>query len=168
MKTKVQSAKGNIDSINAYISRINEIFGTTIENVNLELPEISFDMQEMLPKVLEVLEEIEIYSTNDYALVVEYAGHAIKLAFANGDVKANYLKDFEIDLTARPSEFELVLPSADETIDTLLDKVAALKEYVEGNKYSVEFEFTYENLTLSGILQADLDAGVSEDTVLKP
>ena len=155
-------AKGNVDDVENYLARIDQIFGTTFEGLTDGMFDVSFDqdVNETIQKVLSVLDEIEIYSTDEFNLVVEYDGHTTKISFVNGAVKVNYSKDFEVLLTAVPTEEEIIIPETDESVDTLLEKVKNLKDYVEGKKYAVEFELAYETLTLSGMLQADFEAEI--------
>ena len=155
-------AKGNVDDVENYLARIDQIFGTTFEGLTDGMFDVSFDqdVNETIQKVLSVLDEIEIYSTDEFNLVAKYDGHTAKISFVNGAVKVNYSKDFEVLLTAVPTEEEIIIPETDESADTLLEKVKNLKDYVEGKKYAIEFELTYETLTLSGILQADFEAEI--------
>lgn len=151
-------AKGNLDNIEEYLSRVNEIFGTKIETSG-KAP--NFEKNEIVDAIKEVLNILSLTNSEDNLLVAEYLSHMVGLSVdgATATISYNY-KDYKVNMTISATEQEITIPTATDDASEILNKIESIKNVVESKKYAMEVVFAYKEETISGRLSIDLENNV--------
>ncbi len=157
------AVEGDISDLETYISRINEIFGLNVDLNKNDLMKNEIELETIITILKDVLNNIKLYSQQDYVAVIEYLTHTVEvsindsiglISYQNGDIKVNV----EISATNK----SITLPAITDNVESVLNKIENVKKYVESKEYAFDFVVNYENIQLAGKAQIDLNNYIFE------
>lgn len=148
--------EGNIDDLENYIARIDSIFGFNlaeqIGNSNVEI-----DIERLIKRLSEILNELKLVESEGVIALIEYLSNKAYISIDGNNVVLTFENQtISAEAYVGATNETIILPSATDNTDDVLNKIENVKNYIETKQYAFELVVSYEELYLSGAIQIDL------------
>ena len=145
-----------------YLNDIEELLGVELPNVENGASDVA------LNTIKELLGKINIGDATDALIAIEYLEHSVKLSTNDNVIRVEYCyDDISADIDVNIAEgLSIEMPEATDTLADLLAKAKNLKSYIEGKVYAVQFVVDYNDNTIYGSAQADINQGIYNISLL--
>lgn len=159
--------EGDLLKYEEYISKIDAIFGTDISNKIASSKSSKIqktDVVEVLRKISEILNQVKVEEKENDLAVIKYLDSVVEIALGENDTLLVGVIDKTIsaDVKIYAKDVLITLPQTTDTIDSTLEKVESVKNYVETKKYAGAFDVVYKNIRLSGNAKINLVDNIFE------
>ena len=159
--------EGDLLKYEEYISKIDAIFGTDVSNKIASSKSNKIqkaDVVEILRKISEILNQVKVEEKENDLAVIKYLDSVVEIALGENDTLLVGVIDKTIsaDVKIYAKDVLITLPQTTDTIDSTLEKVESVKNYVETKKYAGAFDVAYKNVRLSGNAKIDLVDNIFE------
>lgn len=155
---------GDIANINAYLAKVDEIFGTNFANsVNGENNQ-NVDISAIIGKVSDILKDLKLSSEEGKIAVITYLSNVANITVGDENVLIGFEgENISVNAKIYASNKTIEIPalSTDE-VDDVLTKVENLKNYVETKTFAFDVVGNYENIQIEMTIKADLNNNVYE------
>lgn len=150
--------QGVLSEIESYLLKIDSIFNTNYSNSFGQ----QFTAQEIVSYLSKIFTELSMCTQEGSLAVVQYLSYIGNLKVQDDSALIEIINDkFEIALTVTPSQQTIeALPIAQETVNTVLNKIEYLTNLIEGKKLATTFKIEYKNICLTGTINIDLQSQV--------
>lgn len=119
-------------------------------------------MQEIFAIVKEIVNNVKLDGGENLLAFVQYLDGWGSLAVENKVAYIHFESAVCGDFTLGATNVYVNLPQQSEEIDTVLNKIEVLKNYVQTKQFAFAFELTYNQINLSGNAQIDLQNEIFE------
>ena len=157
--------EGDINDLENYIARIDEIFGTDFAQ-KFKGDNNSFDIQNIVSELSKVLNELSIVEAENKVALIEYLTNKFYIAVENNNAILTLInEDFDIEMKLHSTSENIVLPNNTDSADDILSKIENVKNYVELKQYAFEFAVDFNNNNISGEAKIDLLNNIFDVTI---
>lgn len=155
---------GDIANLNSYLTKVDEIFGTSLAGYINNGNKDNIDISAIIGKIAGILKDLKLSSKDGKVAVITYLSNVANVTVTNGNVVIGF-EGKGISATAKiyASNKTIEIPEVStDVIDDVLAKVENLKKYVDAKEFAFDIVGTYKETQIEMSIKADLNNNVYE------